>query len=56
MKKYTRPSVEVVELETTDIIQTSGILTYGGTTGDFTSGGAQGGWGTSTSSEVNLFN
>lgn len=50
MKEYTKPSVEVVGFETTDIIQTSGTLEYGGVEGDFTSGGAQGGWGVSTTS------
>ena len=59
MKKYTRPSFEVLELETTDIIQTSGqtsggTLTDGGAEGDFTGGGANAGWGTSTTS-ANLF-
>ena len=45
MKKYTRPSIEVVEFETTDIIQTSGeSLDNGGTEGDYVNGGAQGGW------------
>ena len=50
MKEYTRPSVEVVEFETNDIIQTSGMLTNGGSVGDFTGGGAQGGWGVNTTS------
>ena len=50
MKKFTRPSIEVIKFETTDIIHTSGGgLTDGGSEGDFTGGGAQGGWGTTTS-------
>ena len=56
MKEYTRPSIEVIDFETTDIIQTSGTLVDGGNIGDFTGGGANAGWGTSTASETkNLF-
>ena len=49
MKKFTRPSIEVIKFETTDIIHTSGGLTDGGSEGDFTGGGAQGDWGPTTS-------
>lgn len=55
MKEYTKPSFEIIEFETTDIIQTSGTLNYGGVTGDFSTPGAEAGWGTSTTSANNLF-
>ena len=45
MKKYTRPYMEVTELEMADIIQTSGeSLDNGGSEGDYVNGGAQGVW------------
>lgn len=46
MKKYIRPYMEVIELETADIIQTSGTLTNGGSNGNFVDGGGEGEWGT----------
>ena len=52
MKKFTRPFIEVIKFETTDIIHTSGLID-GGSEGDFTGGGGQGGWGQTTTSIFN---
>lgn len=52
MKKFTRPSIEVIEFETTDIIHTSGTLTDGGSEGDFSGGGGEAGW----ASTASIFN
>ena len=54
MKKYARPFIEIVRFDTEDIILTSGTgnLTDGGSVGDFTEGGAQGGWGTTSSASL----
>ena len=50
MKKFTSPSIEVIEFKTTDIILTSGGgLNDGGPEGDYTNGGASGEWATPTS-------
>ena len=54
MKKYTKPSFEIIEFDPTDIIQTSGTLTNGGSNGNFVDGGGQGEWG--TVAPTNLFN
>ena len=50
MKKYIKPTLNLVQINVKDIIQASGYITDGGVQGDYTGGGANAGWGTTTGS------